>query len=122
MGIVAPFRIVLIEDNPGDSTWFQITLEECRLNAVLKVYTGGLAALEALTLSAEADLLVVDWYLPVLKPDDLLDKLRAIPGFGHVPIAVFVPQHEEARLIRQWSAGASISLQNQLTAINSQTS
>ena len=103
--MVAPFRIVLIEDNPGDSTWFQITLEECRLDAVLKVYADGLEALEALTLSVEADLIVVDWYLPVLEPRDLLDKLRAIPAFGQVPIAVFVPPHEEAQLIREWYGG-----------------
>lgn len=102
-----PIRIVLIEDNPGDSTWFQITLDECQIETeiVLTVYSGGVAALETLHTVAEADLLAVDWYMPVMEPRDLLDKLREIPAFAHTPIAVFVPQHEEARLIREWYGG-----------------
>ena len=100
-----PIRIVLVEDNPGDSTWFQITLDECQLNTVLTVYSGGVAALDALHNRAEADLLAVDWYMPMMEARDLLDKLRAIPAFLHTPILVFVPEHEEARLIREWYGG-----------------
>ena len=100
-----PIRIVLIEDNPGDSRWFQITLDECQLNTVLTVYSGAAAALDALRIVAEADLLAVDWYMPMMEARELLDKLRAIPAFEHTPIVVFVPEHEEARLIREWYGG-----------------
>jgi CheY-like chemotaxis protein len=100
-----PIRIVLIEDNPGDSAWFQITLDECHLNTVLTIYSGGASALAALESVPEADILVVDWYLPAMEPRELLDHLREIPAFAHTPIAVFVPKHEEARLIREWYGG-----------------
>lgn len=42
------------------------------------------------------DLIVCDWLLPVLHFPEVLRKLRAIPGYEIVPLAVFVGVHGNA--------------------------
>jgi two-component system chemotaxis response regulator CheY len=100
-----PIRIVLIVDNPGDAKWFRIMLDECGFDTVLKTYSGGIEALRALRSNPEADLVVIDWYMPQIDTRDLLDALREIPELALTPVAVFVPEHQREDLLREWRGG-----------------
>lgn len=103
-------HIVVIDDNPADSRWFTIMLKETGYECECTVYNTGSSALEGLKLSCEADLIVVDWYMPSCEPMELLDALRVIPGVERIPFAVFAPQHECLELQRNWWGGKLLLL------------
>jgi response regulator RpfG family c-di-GMP phosphodiesterase len=100
-----PIRIALIEDNPADVHWFRITLEDTPYDCDLQVFTGGLAAVQELQQRPAADLLVVDWYLPMLEGRDLLDALSAIEHLRGKPMAVFAPARELGQFKTGWAGG-----------------
>jgi DNA-binding response OmpR family regulator len=100
-----PIRIALIEDNPADAHWFRITLEDTSFDCDLRVFNGGLTAVQELQKEPAADLLVVDWHVPALEGKDLLNALNAIEQLQGKPIAVFAPKRELQKFQTGWEGG-----------------
>lgn len=83
-------QIALIEDNPADAFWFNLTLEEMHLSPTVRVYQHAVSALDAFRTESAPDLIVSDWFLPILEFPDFIKKLRVIRGYEKVPVATFL--------------------------------
>lgn len=91
------WRIVVVEDNRADFRWLQITLEELGLEPHLERYDDTLDALDAFKNHEAPDLIIADYFSPVLDFREFMAAVRKTPGYERTPVAVFsgVPVHNE---------------------------
>jgi CheY-like chemotaxis protein len=84
-------HIALVEDNPADVYLFRYSLREMGYedNVELQVFDSGVTALEGLQASQPPDLLVLDWFLPILEAPEVIERVRKLPHCAKLPIAVF---------------------------------
>ena len=108
--------ILLVEDNPADVMIAQRALRECALSAELLVVRDGLEAVEYLLRQGahatapgwrSPDLVLLDVNLPRLDGAQVLERLRSIPAFRHVPVVVLTTSRRPEDIARMYAAGAS---------------
>jgi CheY-like chemotaxis protein len=94
-------RILLIEPNPADVRWLEIVLDEARFSYELLRFSSAVQALAALRADEDlrVDVVILAFGLPFLAASEAIARLRALPQFAMVPIAVAVEdEHEIARV------------------------
>ncbi|MCK9297013.1 MAG: response regulator [Desulfobulbaceae bacterium] len=88
------WRILLVEDNPGDVALFEEAVEVCGLPVRVHTVDHGLEALQFLRRQgpfADApgpDVVVLDLNLPIMNGQELLAEMMADPQLQRLPVAV----------------------------------
>lgn len=87
-------RLIIIEDNPADLVLFKEALKFSGIEAELKHFSDGLAALATIHVvegpwQPPPDLVFLDLNMPRLNGFEVLERVRDTPGFSAVPIAIF---------------------------------
>jgi CheY-like chemotaxis protein len=103
-----PPRIVLIEDNPGDTLLLRHALDDVGVPYVLEVLTDGEAALEFVrehcrTRFTQPCLIILDLHLPRYDGATILRAIRADPELAKVAVAVLTDSPspvEKAEVLR----------------------
>ena len=67
----------------------------------------GSEALDMLSSGPPADLVMADWNMPVMDGLELLQKIRASPAFGKVPVVMVTTEAEADQMIAALQAGAT---------------
>jgi two-component system chemotaxis response regulator CheY len=67
----------------------------------------GSEALATLSSGASADLVMADWNMPVMDGLELLQKIRASPAFGNVPVVMVTTEAEVDQMTTAIEAGAT---------------
>ena len=67
----------------------------------------GSEALDKLSSGPPADLVMADWNMPVMDGLELLQKIRASPAFGKVPVVMVTTEAEADQMIAALQAGAT---------------
>ena len=90
------FKIVLVEDNPGDVVLVRIALKTAGLQFELDRYGDGAAAANAISaLTEPPDLILLDLNLPRLDGLQLLTIIRSLPPLANVPTAILTSAETE---------------------------
>lgn len=87
-----PFKILLVEDNPGDVELTQAALAEINVPIDLSVATDGMVALELLSNgttwgdSGRPDLILLDINLPRKSGLEVLEAIKSSPALHDIPV------------------------------------
>ncbi len=87
----APFRILLVEDNPGDVELTREALRDTRVPLCLQVASDGVEALSVLhterdAASSRPDLIILDINLPKKSGLEVLEALKSDPSLRQIPV------------------------------------
>jgi CheY-like chemotaxis protein len=85
------YRILLIEDNPGDSLLFRLALSDAGVDCDIAELNDGGAALEFVRTQTgpPPDLIVLDLNLPKASGKEILAAIRATPVFQPVRVVIW---------------------------------
>lgn len=89
-----PFRILLIEDNPGDARLAQEALRDSSTRTELTVVADGIEALHYLRSQngyryrPRPHLILIDLNLPGKKGDEILQEIKSDPDLQRTPVIV----------------------------------
>lgn len=86
--------ILLVEDNPGDARLVREICIDLGLIDYLHIVSTGSDALDFVNQRGEhadappTDLLILDWHLPNMSGEAILDELNSDPDTSHIPVIV----------------------------------
>jgi two-component system response regulator len=103
---VAPIKVLLVEDNPGDADLTREAFEESRLLIDLRVATDGVAAMQQLR-AEHPDLILLDLNLPRKNGTEVLAEIRADPELKHIPVVVLTSSTAEQDVVKSYQLGAN---------------
>ncbi len=108
-----PYRILLVEDDPGDVLITREALEEGRLDHELDVVGNGEEALAYLRRSGEyahvatPHLVLLDLNLPRVDGREVLAEVKGDPELRTIPIIVLTTSDAEVDVLRTYSLHAN---------------
>jgi CheY-like chemotaxis protein len=111
------FRILLVEDNPGDVLLFREALRERDLVYELIVAEDGEKAVDILEqdqsceVGSRPDLIVLDVNLPKHSGQEVLRRARSNPALAGIPVVILTSSASPADRAKATSAGADLYLQ-----------
>jgi len=104
------FRILLVEDNPGDVLLFREALRNRDLAYELVLAEDGEKAMNFLA-DGQADLIVLDVNLPKHSGQEVLRRARSNPALAGVPVVVLTSSASPADRASAIDSGADLYLQ-----------
>lgn len=104
------FRILLVEDNPGDVLLFREALKGRDLAYELVVAEDGEKAMKFLD-GGQADLIVLDVNLPKHSGQEVLRRVRANPAHNDVPVIVLTSSASPVDKANATNSGANLYIQ-----------
>lgn len=97
-------RILMVEDEEDIAFLIRFMLE--RHGFVVEHAADGRQALEKLSSSSPPDLTLMDIMLPYHDGLELIERLRAQPGWGSVPVLMLTAKAREVDIVRALELGA----------------
>jgi two-component system, chemotaxis family, response regulator Rcp1 len=83
-----PFRILLVEDNPGDADLIQEILMESAEKKAITVAVDGFEALQCLRDGPRPDLILLDLNLPRKSGREVLEEIKSTEALQRIPVVV----------------------------------
>jgi len=83
-----PFRILLVEDNPGDADLIQEILMESDEKKEITVAVDGFEALRCLREGPRPDLILLDLNLPKKSGREVLEEIKSTEALQRIPVVV----------------------------------
>jgi two-component system, chemotaxis family, response regulator Rcp1 len=114
---VALYKILLVEDNPGDVLLLQQALEMRDVPCIVEVAGDGQKAITMVRDRAGAgggslpDLIVLDVNLPKHGGSEVLEQIRGVPALSSVPVIMFTSSSSPVDQQRATELGANLYLQ-----------
>lgn len=108
-----PIRVLMIEDNPGDSDMIRERLQTSRLWIELMVLEDGESASRYLarerpwTDAPRPDLILLDLNLPRRNGWELLAQIKTDDGLRHIPVVVLTSSDVERDIALSYEHGAN---------------
>ncbi len=88
-----PWRVLVVDDNPGDVFMISEALEETGFDYTMDTVTDGASALEYLHACLPGEqwpaLIILDWNLPGKNGQEVLAEMQRTPAFKALPVAIF---------------------------------
>ncbi|NOQ36715.1 MAG: response regulator [Methylococcaceae bacterium] len=110
---LAPFDILLLEDEPADAYLVKIALEEgnkpTNLHHVVDGYEGFtfLQQQECYKDAPRPDLILLDMNMPRMSGHEFLMKIKADDAFKSIPIVVLTTSEAEIDILKSYQLGAA---------------
>ncbi len=109
-------HIILVEDNPGDAYLFEEALQQSGRRTTLITFESGQKAIDYFKavekkLDPELpDVIVLDFHLPDLEPEEILRVLKDSPVFQKIPTIVMSSSDNPSDIDRAyaWSADSYV--------------
>lgn len=83
-----PFRILLVEDNPGDADLIQEILMESGEKKEITVAVDGFEALRCLRECTRPDIILLDLNLPKKSGREVLEEIKSTDALQRIPVVV----------------------------------
>lgn len=105
--------VLLVEDNPGDARLVREVCIDLGLIDYLRIVSTGSDALDFVNQRGEyadsphTDLLILDWHLPNMSSEVVLDELNSDPDTSHIPVIVTTGSLSEQELHKAYEKGAN---------------
>ena len=106
MTVSNPYRILYVDDNPGDRRLFQEALSG-RSGVALQLASSGEQLLEIMESPELPNLILMDWNLPGITGFDLLGRLKSDSTSQAIPIVVFTTSLSPESVIDIYNARAN---------------
>lgn len=115
--VTQPQTVLLVEDNPGDARLVKEVCSDMGLDDLLHTVSTGSDALDFVNQRGEytdvpqTDLIILDWHLPDMDGEVVLEELNSDPDTNHIPIIVITGSlsEQEVRKVYQKNANACIT-------------
>jgi CheY-like chemotaxis protein len=107
------FRILLVEDNPGDVRLTKEALQSCKILHELVVVGNGQTALAFLRGEPpyahphRPDLMLLDLNLPIMDGRELLETIKNDPKLRNIPVVVLTGSAEQEDILRTYDLHAN---------------
>ena len=111
-----PSTILLVEDNPGDARLVKEVSEDLGLEDLLSTVTTGSDALDFVNQRGEytdapsTNLIILDWHLPDMAGEVVLEELNSDPAHNHIPVIVTTGSVSEQEIRKIYKMGANACL------------
>ena len=113
MEIGKPIEILMVEDNPGDVRLTMEALKETKVRNNLSVVGDGAQALSFLHQEDEfadaprPDLILLDLNLPRSHGREVLEKIKADPDLGRIPVVILTTSRAEEDVLKTYDLHAN---------------
>jgi CheY-like chemotaxis protein len=126
-----PFRILLVEDNPGDAYLTRAAIGEARLHAELDLVTDGIEALAFLrreppfAVAERPHLILLDLNMPRMDGRQFLTEIKRDENLRAIPVVVLTTSDVERDIVASYDLGASgyitkpVNFENLVVALRS---
>lgn len=109
---LAPFRILLVEDNPNDIEITRRALEKGQLKNELTIARDGQEALDILFGHADGrtslpGLILLDLNLPRVDGREVLSRIKSNPELRRIPVIVLTTSTREEDVVRSYDLGVN---------------
>ena len=109
---LAPFRILLVEDNPNDIEITRRALEKGQVKNELTIARDGQEAIDLLFGHAEAraslpGLILLDLNLPRVDGREVLSRIKTDPELRRIPVIVLTTSTREEDVVRSYDLGVN---------------
>ncbi len=108
-----PQTVLLVEDNPGDVRLIKEVCNDMGFGDILHIVTSGSDALDFVnqrgeyTDSPQTDLIILDWHLPGMDGEEVLEELNSSPDTNHIPVIVTTGSLSEQEVQRVYEKNAN---------------
>ena len=113
-GLIEPFEILIVDDEPGDVNLIRTAIVEGRFICNISVARNGVEALTFLrkegpdhTDAVTPDLVLLDLNMPKLSGYDVLKALQADPRLARIPVVVLTTSEAERDVFQSYDLGAA---------------
>jgi CheY-like chemotaxis protein len=108
----APFRILLVEDNPNDVEITRRALERGQVKNELTIARDGQEALDILFSRADRPdslpgLILLDLNLPKIDGREVLSRIKGHPQLKRIPVIVLTTSTREEDIVRTYDLGVN---------------
>jgi CheY-like chemotaxis protein len=106
---IAPFEILLVDDEPGDVDLVKVALAEGRFVCNVAVAHDGVEAMERLRAAdtARPDLILLDLNMPRMNGREVLKALKADADLVRIPVVVLTTSDVERDVAAAYDLGAA---------------
>ncbi len=110
---VRPIRVLLVEDNPGDSDLTRETLESGKLRVDISIAIDGEDAVNYLLKQGPherretPDLILLDLNLPKMDGREVLAVVKGREELKRVPVVILTSSDADADIVRSYELGAN---------------
>ena len=107
------FRVLLVEDNPGDADLTREALEEGKLMVDISVAVDGVQAIDFLLrrppyeTALLPDLILLDLNLPKMGGREVLAEIKKHPALRVIPVVVLTSSDSESDIVKSYELGAN---------------
>ena len=107
------FRVLLVEDNPGDADLTRDALEEGKLLVDISVAVDGVQAIDFLLrrppyeTALLPDLILLDLNLPKMGGREVLAEIKEHPALRVIPVVVLTSSDSESDIVKSYELGAN---------------
>lgn len=111
--MMAPIRVLLVDDNPGDVDLAKETLQAGKLHLDIAVAVDGIEALAHLRREPPhgdahpPDLILLDLNLPRLGGREVLAQIKGDPALRAIPVVVLSSSDAEQDILKSYELGAN---------------
>ena len=90
-----PFRILLVEDNPGDADLIQEVMAESEEKTTITLAVDGVEAMRCLREGPRPDLILLDLNLPRKSGREVLGEIKSTEALQRIPVVVLTSSEAE---------------------------
>lgn len=107
------FRVLLVDDNPGDANLTREALEDGKLLIDIAVVVDGVQAVDFLLrrppfeAALTPDLILLDLNLPKMGGREVLAAIKKHPALRLIPVVVLTSSDSEADIVKSYELGAN---------------
>ncbi|MFC6718157.1 response regulator [Natrialbaceae archaeon GCM10025810] len=111
-----PVDILLVEDNPGDVRLTQLAFSESEMDTRIHVVVDGDEVLDVLHERADSDsapfpdLVLLDLNLPRVGGLEVLERIRDVPEFAHLPVLILTSSRANEDVVSSYERSANAYL------------
>jgi len=107
---IKPFEILVVDDSPEDIRLIRDAFSLWKGNRRVQVFLNGVEALNHFKNRPQEtlpDLILLDWNLPGIRGEQILEHLKNEKGLRNIPVAIFTSSSAPADRLRATELGAA---------------